>query len=129
MGCRRMRSRGFLIFPADTTSDASLNGPRNVDSSSTHWELGAAGREAGTFFTIEDIIAIYTAVTGLETSAEELHEVATRSYNLLKALNVREGFTRKDDKFPERWFEPVIRHGETVYLEDYFKKRLNPGRL
>jgi aldehyde:ferredoxin oxidoreductase len=86
--------------------------------------IGCSRERAGTFFTIEDMIAIYTAVTGLKTSAEELHEVATRSYNLLKALNVREGFTRKDDKFPERWFEPVIRHGETVYLEDYFKKRL-----
>lgn len=86
--------------------------------------IGCSRERAGTFFTIEDMIEIYTAVTGLKTSAEELHEVATRSYNLLKALNVREGFTRKDDKFPERWFEPVIRHGATVYLEDYFKKRL-----
>lgn len=86
--------------------------------------IGCSRERAGNFFTIEDAIEIYGAVTGMEISVQELHEMATRSYNLLKALNVREGFTRKDDKFPDRWFEPVMRHGETVYLEDYFKKRL-----
>jgi aldehyde:ferredoxin oxidoreductase len=86
--------------------------------------IGCERERGGTFFSIDDAVEIYRAVTSMEISAPELHEVATRSYNLLKALNVREGFTRKDDKFPERWFEPVTRHGETVYLEDYFKKRL-----
>ena len=94
------------------------------DSLITHWESDAETRGRALLLPSEDMIEIYTAVTGMKYSAEELNEVATRSYNLLKALNVREGFTRKDDKFPERWFEPVIRHGETAHLEDYFGKRL-----
>jgi aldehyde:ferredoxin oxidoreductase len=82
------------------------------------------GRERGVSYGIDDAIAIFTAVTGLKTSSEELLEIATRSYNLLKALNFREGYTRKDDKFPDRWFEPVLRHGKEVSLEDYFRKPL-----
>lgn len=88
--------------------------------------IGCSRERSGNFFSIDDAVEIYSAVTGLETSAEELHEIASRSYNMLKILNFREGFTRKDDKFPERWFEPVMRHGETTYLEDYFGKRLTP---
>jgi aldehyde:ferredoxin oxidoreductase len=86
--------------------------------------IGCERERGGTFFSIDDAIEIYGAVTGMEISAPGLHEIATRSYNLLKALNVREGFTRKDDKFPDRWFEPVIRHGEKTPLEDYFGKPL-----
>jgi len=81
-------------------------------------------RERGASYDMDDAAAIYTAVTGLKRSPEELVAIATRSYNLLKALNLREGFTRKDDKFPDRWFEPVTRHGKEEYLEDYFGKPL-----
>jgi len=35
-------------------------------------------------------------------------------------MNVREGFNRKNDEFPRKWFEP-LRHGDTkLVLRDYF---------
>ena len=29
---------------------------------------------------------------------------------MFKAINVREGFRRKDDRFPPRWLEPLMGH-------------------
>jgi aldehyde:ferredoxin oxidoreductase len=86
--------------------------------------IGCGRERGGIAYNMQDAAEIYSAVTGLEASTDEFHEIATRSYNLLKVLNLREGFTRKDDRFPKRWFEPVIRHGKETYLEDYFGKRL-----
>jgi aldehyde:ferredoxin oxidoreductase len=86
--------------------------------------IGCGRERGGIAYNMQVAVEIYSAVTGLEASSNEFHEIATRSYNLLKALNLREGFTRKDDEFPERWFEPVIRHGKETHLEDYFGTRL-----
>lgn len=86
--------------------------------------IGCSRERSGNFFSRDEAVDLYSAVTGLKTSAEELHEIASRSFNLLKVLNFREGFTRKDDRFPDRWFEPIIRHGKKTYLEDYFGRVL-----
>jgi len=58
---------------------------------------------------------LYTAATGMEISGEELSEAIERGINLEKAANVREGFTRKDDRFPERWFQEPL-------AKDYYNK-------
>jgi len=77
------------------------------------------------FFKGEDWSEIYSAVTGFETSLEELRKAARRNYNLYKVLNVRLGFSRKDDVFPERWFEPLVTSDRgTMVLCDYFGKPL-----
>ena len=44
----------------------------------------------------------YSAVTGVQSSEEHLRKVGRRIWNLTRAFNVREGFTRKDDTMPER---------------------------
>lgn len=86
--------------------------------------IGCSRERAGNFFSMEEAVQIYKAVTGFETDAHELHEIASRSFNMLKVLNLREGFTRKDDRFPDRWFEPILRHEKVTYLEDYFGTKL-----
>jgi aldehyde:ferredoxin oxidoreductase len=86
--------------------------------------IGCGRERGGASFSMEDAAEINAAVTGFEIDANELLEIAHRSFNLLKVLNLREGFTREDDKFPDRWFESMVRHGEKTYLEDYFGKRL-----
>jgi len=86
--------------------------------------IGCSRERAGTYFGMGDVAGIFKCVTGMEIQAGEFQKVAARSFNLIKALNVREGFTRKDDTFPDRWFEPVMRHGQKTDLEDYFGKRL-----
>ena len=42
---------------------------------------------------------------------------------MIKAINVREGFSRKDDSLPERWFEPLQAEGKEVRLMDYYRKQ------
>jgi len=69
-------------------------------------------------------VEIYKAITGLDATASGFLAAGHRICDLLKLLNMREGFTRKDDKFPDRWFEPTKRHGKDVWLEDYFGNRL-----
>lgn len=64
---------------------------------------------------------LYSAGTGIEKNPEELMKDAERAYNLYKMLNVREGFGRKDDRFPERWYEPLkMSDREDMTLQDYF---------
>lgn len=51
------------------------------------------------------------AVTGLEFTPEEIEQVGERVNNLAKAFNVREGFTRADDTFPERLMTEPLKEG------------------
>lgn len=65
---------------------------------------------------------IYSAATGIDKKPEELLKAAERAYNIYRAANAREGFGRKDDRFPKRWLEPLKhpdKEKETV-LKDYF---------
>lgn len=49
---------------------------------------------------------IMQAVTGWNTTTWELMKTGERVTNLARAFNVREGFTRRDDWLPERFFHP-----------------------
>ncbi len=51
------------------------------------------------------------AVTGLAFTPEEVQKVGERLNNLAKAFNVREGFTRADDTFPERLMVEPLKAG------------------
>ena len=59
------------------------------------------------FFTMRKMAELYSAITGVPTNEVELKRAGERAWNLMKVLNVREGFSRKDDMFPQRWFEPL----------------------
>jgi len=83
--------------------------------------MGCLRGRVDSFFMGEDWPDAYSAVTGFETSLRELREAARRIYTLYKALNVRAGFSRKDDVFPDRWFEPLETTDRgTLMLCDYF---------
>lgn len=79
---------------------------------------------------------LYSAVTGTELSPLELREKGEKVCNLIRILNVREGFTREDDAIPSIWLQnieqPVIpdltshrtARGER-YLLDHFGQRIS----
>jgi len=70
-------------------------------------------------------VEIYKAVTGLEATVDDFLRAGDRICDLLRLLNLREGFDRRSDRFPDIWFEPLLRHGKPTWLEDYFGNRLS----
>ncbi len=51
---------------------------------------------------------VVNAVMDWGVDIAELSEVGARRVNLLKTFNMREGFTREDDKLPPRLYEPLV---------------------
>ncbi len=49
--------------------------------------------------------------TGLELSPKDIWDIAERAYNLERLFNIREGFTRKDDWLPDRFFDEPCKLG------------------
>jgi len=56
---------------------------------------------------MKTFMGIFRSVTGWDASPLELLQVGERSFNLTRAFNAREGFTRKDDVLPMRVMEPL----------------------
>jgi aldehyde:ferredoxin oxidoreductase len=61
--------------------------------------------------TYDKFAELYTIVTGIQTAPEEIQKAGERIYNLEKAYNVREGWTRKDDYPPPRVMQDPIPNG------------------
>ncbi len=61
-----------------------------------------------------DTAAMVKAVTGWEVSVDELIEVGMRRINLMRTFNAREGFGRKDDQLPRKFFKPLGGTGPTA---------------
>lgn len=79
-------------------------------------------------YNVRPLAQFYSAVTGFQMSPEDLKKAGERVWNLYKAINVREGFTRKDDAFPGLWVktidEPIMSGRGEIRLRDYFGKSL-----
>jgi aldehyde:ferredoxin oxidoreductase len=61
----------------------------------------------------ENMAMYYTTVTGLPADADWLKAVGVRIWNLVRAFNVREGFSRKDDTMPDRMATESLPSGKT----------------
>jgi aldehyde:ferredoxin oxidoreductase len=84
---------------------------------------------------VEDLAKIYTTVTGLEVTVDDLKLAGERIENLGKLINIREGFTRKDDTLPWKVMNQPIKDdcpvkGSVVtqeeldlLLDDYYQSR------
>jgi aldehyde:ferredoxin oxidoreductase len=64
----------------------------------------------------KDTAAMVRAVTGWEVTVEELIALGIRRINLMRTYNAREGFTRKDDALPKKFFKPLLGTGPTAGL-------------
>jgi aldehyde:ferredoxin oxidoreductase len=99
--------------------------------SSEHWlalfnSLGTCNRHVNNrFYSINIIADLYSSLTGIEVSPQVLMSGAERVWNLLKILNVREGFTRKNDEPPDKWFEPIYTlDGKELRMMDYYGNKI-----
>jgi len=64
---------------------------------------------------------LYTMVTGLPMTADDLKQAGERISNLKKAFNIREGWTRADDALPPRVLHDPLPDGPgrgTVLTQD-----------
>lgn len=84
--------------------------------------LGLCARQQITMnYDIDILSQLYTAATGIPATKEDLLKAGERVKNMEKAVNVREGFSRKDDKFPDKWFDPLKGQGKEKTLMDYYR--------
>ncbi|MDI6824549.1 MAG: aldehyde ferredoxin oxidoreductase family protein [Bacillota bacterium] len=60
---------------------------------------------------LQNTADLINSVSGLDLSPEEVLMAGERVNNLARVFNVREGFTRKDDTFPERILSEPIKGG------------------
>jgi aldehyde:ferredoxin oxidoreductase len=62
----------------------------------------------------EEVAELLEAVTGWETSAAELEDVARRIVALRKAFNIREGWKPEDDTLPARFLDEPLTDGASA---------------
>jgi len=83
---------------------------------------------------LQNTAALMEAVTGIKMTPEDVEKVGERVINMAKAFNTREGFTRKDDTFPERLMTEPLKAGASkgqlitkddlnVMLDEYYAAR------
>jgi len=88
----------------------------------------------GVLSTSDKFAELYTLVTGIKMTPDQLQKAGERIYNLEKAYNVREGWTKKDDYPPPRIMKDPIPDGVAkgslvtkkefgLMLNAYFKAR------
>jgi aldehyde:ferredoxin oxidoreductase len=74
------------------------------------------------------------AITGMDLKPDDVTKVGERINNLARAFNVREGFSRADDTFPERVMTEPLKSGTSkghliskedlkVMLDEYYTVR------
>jgi aldehyde:ferredoxin oxidoreductase len=89
------------------------------DAESVYWAMGTCvtwSSDIPQIYSLRTLAELYTTVTGIEITAEELKRKGERIWNLGKLLNTREGINRNDDKLPGLWANAMAESR----LKDYF---------
>jgi len=77
-----------------------------------------------TFYGVDMISELYRALSGREVGPRDMMRIAERSWNLWRLLNVKQGFSRKDDHPPDTWFTPLKSASRELALHDYHNTRI-----
>ena len=86
---------------------------------------------AGFVLSDEHLARMLSAVTGVSFTAQNLHLIGERIWNLERLYNLREGFTHRDDILPRRFLEEPLTDGPgkgkivelAPMLEEYYRFR------
>ncbi|HLB13007.1 MAG TPA: aldehyde ferredoxin oxidoreductase C-terminal domain-containing protein, partial [Dehalococcoidia bacterium] len=126
---------GRMGFPPEAMERVPLEpGGANLGRYLAHYEdwctilncFGICFRmQVSRLYDIETCAQLYTAATGRDVSGADLTLAARRAYTLYRAANVRQGFTRADDRVPAQWHNQPLRweDGREMLLSDYYKTR------
>jgi aldehyde:ferredoxin oxidoreductase len=97
------------------------------DAECVYWALGTCvtwSSGAPQIYSLKKLAELYTIVTGIEVTAEELKRKGERIWNIGRLLNAREGLTRDDDALPGLWAKTITDPTKTSpgrdRLKDYF---------
>ena len=85
--------------------------------------LGLCGRAPiNRLYNTQTVVDLLSALTGMKIGWNEIMVATERTANLERVLNVREGFARKDDRFPEKWLnDPLKAEDKEIWLMDYYQ--------
>jgi aldehyde:ferredoxin oxidoreductase len=72
-------------------------------------------------YHINNYPRIISAATGLDTDEAELWKIAKRNRNLVRAINIRRGLKRKDERPPEDHWKKRFPEYEAKLLDEYYK--------
>jgi len=97
------------------------------DAESVYWALGTCvtwSSGVPQIYSLKMLADLYTTVTGIEVTAEELKRKGEGIWNIGRLLNAREGLTREDDVLPGLWAKAIAEPTKTspgeIRLKDYF---------
>lgn len=72
-------------------------------------------------YHIHNLPQIISAATGMDIDKDELWKITRRNRNLVRAVNVRRGLRRKDEKPPEDHWKKRFPELEARLLDEYYK--------
>lgn len=72
-------------------------------------------------YHIHNFPRIISAATGLDIDEDELWRITRRNRNLVRAVNVRRGLRRKDERPPEDHWKKRFPEYEAKLLDEYYK--------
>jgi len=67
--------------------------------------------------SLEEYAKIYTAVTGIKTTAQDLFKTGERIYYNERIMNAANGFSEKDDDLPDRFFTSPGYKNENIDID------------
>ena len=73
---------------------------------------------------MKDVVELYEAATGWETSMYEIIKAGERAVNMARMYNIREGLNENDDILPERFFTQIEngpQKGAYIPEEEFYK--------
>ncbi|AGL00049.1 aldehyde ferredoxin oxidoreductase N-terminal domain-containing protein [Desulfoscipio gibsoniae] len=72
-------------------------------------------------YNIHNLSALISTATGLDIDKDKLWEITRRNRTMIRAINVRRGMRRKDEKPPEDHWKKRFPELEAKLLDEYYK--------
>ncbi len=121
-------SRGLGIMETDDVNSTGINKVRMAVYSQYYYSVLDSLNlcmfcwGAGSLYTYPELEDLVLYTTGMDMTFWELMMAGERKVTMMRLLNLRRGFTDKDDKLPAKMFEPLYdgpSKGRSVNEDDF----------
>lgn len=121
-------SRGLGILTSDDTNSTGSNKVRMAVYSQFYYSVLDALNlcmfcwGAGSLYSYPELEDLVRYTTGMNMTFWELMKAGERKVTMMRLLNLRRSFTEKDDRLPDKMFEPLYdgpSKGRSVNKEDF----------